>query len=79
MDGDFDYDACMSILPTKMAHMVFRTANKDDMVTCYKNFLGSHASHVNEPLSFITYDDEHPTNCYRSKDKSTCNLEVKSG
>lgn len=47
--------------PIKFAHVVLRT--RPDMFATmagfYKTFLGGHASHENDFLSFITYDDEH--------------------
>lgn len=45
--------------PTGLAHVVLRTANFKPMVAFYKAFLGAHASHENDLLAFLTYDDEH--------------------
>ena len=84
MGVDFDYTSGPTIRPTKLAHVVLRTVNKQAMATFYKDFLGGHASHENEVLSFITYDDEHHRIAIaqlpflKPKDKNTCGLEVSS-
>jgi hypothetical protein len=52
------------------------------MAAFYKDFLGGHASHENEVLSFITYDDEYHRIAIaqlpflKPKDKDICGLEV---
>lgn len=45
--------------PTSLAHVVLRTAHFKPMVAFYKTFLGAHASHENDFLAFLTYDEEH--------------------
>jgi catechol-2,3-dioxygenase len=45
--------------PSKLAHVVFRTNNYLKMVDYYKKFLGAEASHENDILCFLRYDDEH--------------------
>jgi catechol-2,3-dioxygenase len=47
------------ISPSKLAHVVLRTARFDHMKRFYCNFLGGHIVHANDYLAFITYDDEH--------------------
>lgn len=54
-DGPFD----KVLSPQKLAHIVLRTAQFQEMVHFYKVFLGAEATYENEYLSFITYDDEH--------------------
>jgi catechol-2,3-dioxygenase len=82
MGVDFDHTSGAPVRPIKLAHVVLRTANKPAMAAFYKDFLGGHASHENELLSFITYDDEHHRIAIaqlpflKPKDKTTCGLEV---
>ncbi|OCK73313.1 putative biphenyl-2,3-diol 1,2-dioxygenase III [Lepidopterella palustris CBS 459.81] len=45
--------------PSKLAHIVLRTTDLAPMASFYKTFLGGHATHENDFISFITYDDEH--------------------
>lgn len=47
------------ISPKSLAHVVLRTSNFKPMVAFYKTFLGAHASHESDHLSFLTYDEEH--------------------
>ncbi|GAD95402.1 hypothetical protein SNOG_10887 [Paecilomyces variotii No. 5] len=58
---NFDEVGSKTLSPAKLAHVVLRTQqdNFARMVSFYKTFLGAHASHEDEKLSFITYDDEH--------------------
>lgn len=45
--------------PAKMAHVVLRTNNIDQMLDFYVAFLGGRVVHKNPQLAFMTYDDEH--------------------
>jgi len=45
--------------PTKLAHLVIRTARYDEMVEWWCNLLGAHVVHGDDGISFLTYDDEH--------------------
>ncbi|KAF5013475.1 hypothetical protein FDECE_522 [Fusarium decemcellulare] len=45
--------------PTKLAHVVFKTANFTSMVAWYKAALGAHATYENPGMAFLTYDNEH--------------------
>jgi len=45
--------------PNGLAHVVLRSNNFAPMVDFWKTFLGGHATHENEFISFITYDEEH--------------------
>lgn len=58
-----DYDNVGTVVkkPKYLAHVVLRTTtdNFDKMVRYYKIFLSAHASHENDTLSFLTYDEEH--------------------
>ncbi|KAJ5635162.1 uncharacterized protein N7484_008475 [Penicillium longicatenatum] len=58
---DFDKVGTTVTSPVKLAHVVLRTKPENfvQMTSFYKTFLGGHASHENDFLSFITYDDEH--------------------
>lgn len=47
------------VSPSKLAHVVLRTANFEEMVDFYKKFLGATAVYENPFLSFLTYDEEH--------------------
>jgi catechol-2,3-dioxygenase len=47
------------VSPIKLAHVVFQTPNFKAMVAFYKTFLGAHASHEDERLAFLSYDEEH--------------------
>lgn len=70
--------------PAKLAHVVLRTQPEKFalMKDFYKRFLGGHASHENDFLSFITYDQEHHRIAIaalpniRPRDAKTCGLEV---
>lgn len=71
--------------PSKLAHVVFRTANKESMTKFYVNFLCGSVTHENEVLSFVTYDDEHhriaiaEMPILKARDPKTCGLEVSGG
>jgi catechol-2,3-dioxygenase len=56
---DFDAPFTKVVSPCKLAHVVLRTSKFAEMVKFYKTFLGAEATHENEFLSFLTYDDEH--------------------
>jgi catechol-2,3-dioxygenase len=45
--------------PTKLAHVVLRTNNKERLTTWYETFLGAHVVYSNPMIAFMTYDDEH--------------------
>ncbi|KAJ0420295.1 Glyoxalase/Bleomycin resistance protein/Dihydroxybiphenyl dioxygenase [Aspergillus carlsbadensis] len=72
-----------TLSPAGLAHVVLRTqpANFRNMTDFYKRFLGAHASHENDFLSFLTYDDEHHRIAIaalpdiRPRDPKTCGLE----
>ena len=81
---DFENVGTAITSPAKLAHVVLRTKpeNFAQMTTFYKTFLGGHASHENEFLSFITYDEEHHRIAIAAipglvdRDARTCGLEV---
>lgn len=58
-DQDFNRPFDKVISPRSLAHVVIRTPRYKEMVQFYKTFLGAEATHENEWISFITYDDEH--------------------
>lgn len=45
--------------PAKLAHVVLRTSNFNNMVQFYKTFLGASAMFENDDMCFMTYDEEH--------------------
>lgn len=45
--------------PSKLAHVVLRTGNYQEMIKFYKLFLGAEVSYENDFLCFLRYDDEH--------------------
>lgn len=45
--------------PAKLAHIVLRTSNYDEMVNWYQTVLGATPAFRNEILCFLSYDDEH--------------------
>ncbi len=47
------------ITPTKFAHFVLRTGQKDVMRDWYCTVLGARVQYENDMLCFLTYDDEH--------------------
>jgi catechol-2,3-dioxygenase len=57
----FDCPGMTVLRPKYLAHVVLRTTpeNFPQMVQYYKTFFNAHASHENDFLSFLTYDEEH--------------------
>src|SRR6185503_3091823 len=47
------------IAPTKLAHVVRRTARFEEMVAWYETVLAARTVHTDGILAFLTYDDEH--------------------
>lgn len=47
------------IVPSKFAHCVIYTARFSEMVAWYKTVLFMRASHEDQSVAFLTYDDEH--------------------
>ncbi len=45
--------------PTKLAHFVLRSGNKEESVKWWSTVLCAHVVHENDFVSFLTYDDEH--------------------
>ena len=74
-------DAEKTIPPSKLAHVVLRTSQFEQMKKFYKSFLGAHAVYENEMLAFLSYDDEHHRIALinmphlKAKDSDTCGLE----
>lgn len=81
MAVDFDAPATVVVSPSKLAHVVLRTNNFQNMVAYYKDFLGAQAIYENDFLAFLTYDEEHHRIAIaavpgtKAKDKETCGLE----
>lgn len=46
-------------VPTKLAHIVLRTARYDETVDWYRTVLGAEPVFANPMLTFMTYDGEH--------------------
>src|SRR6187549_3526931 len=47
------------VKPQKLAHIVRRTSQFDEMVRWYCTVLGAEVVHADGTLAFLTYDDEH--------------------
>ena len=47
------------IAPSRLAHIVFRTAQMTTMINWYKEVLGAHVVFENPKIAFLTYDGEH--------------------
>ena len=47
------------VAPTRLAHIVFRTAQMTTMLNWYKEVLSAHVVFENSKIAFITYDGEH--------------------
>lgn len=47
------------IAPARLAHIVFRTARKDELVAWYRTVFEAEESLANPFLTFLTFDDEH--------------------
>jgi len=48
-----------AIKPARLAHVVFRTNQLQNMVRWYCTVLGAEIAHSDAKIAFITYDDEH--------------------
>src|SRR5258708_6960409 len=60
-EGNLDIHASneRDIVPSKFAHCVIYTARFAEMVSWYKTVLLMRASHEDQSVAFLTYDDEH--------------------
>lgn len=47
------------LAPTKISHVVRRTARYAEMLAWYQSVLGLRVVHGDEQLTFLSYDDEH--------------------
>lgn len=47
------------VAPVKMAHVVLRTNQYDEMVAWWKCFLEAEPLHANPLITFLTFDEEH--------------------
>lgn len=47
------------IVPTKLAHVVFRTRRLEELQRWYTTVLGARVVFANAFIAFLTYDDEH--------------------
>lgn len=81
MVPDFDKLTTKVMSPSKLAHVVLRTNNFENMVKFYQKFLGAEVIYENEFLAFLTYDEEHHRIAIaaipgtKSKNPTTCGLE----
>ena len=81
MISEFDAPASRVKSPSKLAHVVLRTNNFENMVQFYKDFLGADAVYENDFLAFLSYDDEHHRIAIAAvpgtadKNKTSCGLE----
>jgi catechol-2,3-dioxygenase len=78
---NFDEPVSVVKSPSKLAHVVLRTNNFQNMVRYYTDFLGARVQYENESLAFLTYDDEHHRIALvqapgtQNRVKGTCGLE----
>lgn len=78
---NFDEPVSVVKSPSKLAHVVLRTNNFQNMVRYYTDFLGARVQYENEFLAFLTYDDEHHRIALlqapgtQNRVKGTCGLE----
>ena len=56
---DFEAHGKKVMSPSKLAHVVLRTADIPRMVDFYCKFLGAEVSYKNEFIAFMSYDEEH--------------------
>jgi len=81
MAVDFDAPPAEAVRPSKLAHVVLRTNNFQNMVSFYKDFLGARVIYENDFLAFLSFDEEHHRMAIaevpgtKPKDKTTCGLE----
>lgn len=48
-----------STTPVKLAHVVLRTRNYDDLLSWWKLVLNAEVRHGNDFITFLSFDDEH--------------------
>lgn len=48
-----------AIIPDRLAHIVFKTADKSRLMDWYGSLLSAHVVFDNPFIGFLTYDDEH--------------------
>jgi|SRR5690242_13500048 len=78
---NFDKPASVVKSPSKLAHVVLRTNNLQNMVRYYTDFLGANIQYENETLAFLSYDEEHHRIALiqapgtKAKAHGTCGLE----
>ena len=77
---NFDEPASAIKSPSKLAHVVLRTNNLQNMVRYYTDFLGAHVQYENKSLAFLSYDEHHrialiQTLDTQAKAQGTCGLE----
>lgn len=51
--------ATRSIVPDRLAHVVFKTTDKNRLMEWYSELLGARTVFQNDFIGFLTYDDEH--------------------
>ena len=69
------------IKPIRLAHVVLKTQQTQykPMVDFYKTFLSAHASHENDFISFLTYDEEHHRIAIACLPKTSARVPTASG
>ncbi|CAN9176739.1 unnamed protein product [Alternaria alternata] len=78
---NFDEPVSVVKSSSKLAHVVLRTNDFQNMVRYYTDFLGARVQYENEFLAFLTYDDEHHRIALvqapgtQNRVKGTCGLE----
>lgn len=49
----------MTIAPSSLVHVVYRTRRFEEMLAWYATVFGAHIQYRNPALAFLTFDDEH--------------------
>jgi catechol 2,3-dioxygenase-like lactoylglutathione lyase family enzyme len=52
-------NAGTNTVPNRLAHIVFKTSNKNKLMDWYGKVLNAHVVFQNDFIGFLTYDDEH--------------------
>jgi catechol-2,3-dioxygenase len=51
--------SAQKVAPDRLAHIVFKTADKNRLMAWYGQVLNAHVVFQNDFIGFLTYDDEH--------------------
>jgi catechol-2,3-dioxygenase len=59
LDAALEEPGMLSVRPTKVAHVVYRTRRFDEMLAWYQTVFDARIQYKNAALAFLTFDDEH--------------------